>query len=235
MLENSVKICYYTRMLEVRITIEYYEEKTELGFCFDRGITLILGEVGSFKTTLLRTIGGVKEIIDGEIILDEKHIEELPPKDRNMSLVSADTIPTSGKVRKILTKPLVMRGINKKEASISAEKVARSFSLDLNKNIKDLDKNELLSLVHARLMLRQTEVSMFDEPYHLFDDESAVTDMIKSRRGYVLVTSCDGSDLKKLNPDYVAIVKRDKVVQYGEADTVLSSPTDKYTELLLNI
>ncbi len=222
-------------MLEVRITIEYYGEKTELNFCFNRGITLILGEVGSFKTTLLRTIGGVKEILDGEIILDERRIEELPPKERNMSLVSADTIPTSGKVRKILIRPLVMRGINKKEAIVSAEKVARDFSLDLNKNIKDLDKKGMLSLLHARLMLRQTEVSMFDEPYHLFGEESAVTDMIKSRRGYVLVTSCDGSDLNKLNPDYVAIVKRDKLLQYGETDMVLSCPTDKYTELLLKI
>lgn len=223
-------------MLEIKnVTIEYYGEVTQLNFGFNRGVTLILGEVGSYKTTLLRVIGGVKEISEGEILLDEKHIEELSPKERNMVLVGADTVPLGGNVNKMLMKPLVMRGINRREASLMAQKAALEFSLDINKKIAVLKKSELLSFFRARLSLRQTDVSMFDEPYHFLGEDSAVTAMIKSRSGHVLVTSCDGSDMNRLKPDWVVIVKRDKILQQGTAEQVLSCPVDKYVEMFLNV
>lgn len=223
-------------MLELkRVKVDFYGNKSVLDINFEPGITLILGETGSLKTTILRVVGGIKEIEDGELILGGKNIEELSPKERNMSLVAAETLPTGGKTGRMLIRPLVMRGINKKEALIQAHTAAEKYALDLNKKIKDLTARERLSFVAARLMLRQTEVTMFDEPYHLFDDDRAVTDMIRSRGGYVLVTSCDGSDLEKLAPDYVVLLRRGEILQQGKTSEVLRSPKGKYVEMFLNI
>ncbi len=223
-------------MLEVKnVKIEYYGDITTLNVSFNVGITLILGEIGSFKTSLLRIIGGIKEIEEGEIVLDGKNIEELSPKARDIILVSADTMPFGGKVKNILIKPLTMRGINKDKAKSMVEQAVNLFALDMEKRTKKLSKKELISFFRARLYLRNTEITLFDEPYHLLGDDEAITEMIRSRGGYTIVTSCDGSDIKKLKPDHIIVCRRDKILQQGPMEQVLSSPVDKYTQLLLDM
>lgn len=222
-------------MLEVKnVKVEYYgEEVALLNFEFKQGVTLLLGEVGSFKTTLFRILGGIKEIKEGEIILDGTNIEELPPKRRDMAYVGKDSIPPSGTVIKALMLPLKLRG--DKKAKLKANEAANQFGLEPKRKIKELSKKELIPFFAARLSLRNTIVSMFDEPYHLLGEDDAVTDMIKNRGGYTLVSSCDGSDIERLKPDYLFVLRGDRVLAFGKTEDVLISPQDKYVEMFLGV
>ncbi|MCH5164304.1 MAG: ABC transporter ATP-binding protein [Clostridiales bacterium] len=224
-------------MLEVKnVKVEYYgEEVGTLNFAFNQGVTLILGEVGSFKTTLFRVLGGIKEFDEGEIILDGERIEELPPKKRDMAYVGLDSTPTSGNVVKALMQPLRLRGVSKKEAFVAADGAAQKFGLDSKRKIKALSKAELVSFFKARLSLRNIAVTMFDEPYHYFGTENAqsITDMIKSCGGYVLVSSCDGGDIERLKPDYLIVVRGDNLLQQGKTEELIGSPASKYIEMFV--
>lgn len=224
-------------MLEVKdVKIEYYgDEVATLNFAFKRGITLILGEAGSFKSTLFAVIGGIKEIEYGEIVVDGENIEELHPKDRNISLVSDYSLPQTGKVVKALMTPLVLRGVSKADARKSAEKAMNEFGLGDGK-IKTLSKVELIKFFEARLSLRETSITMFDEPFHYMGAENSdeIVKMIRNRGGYVLVSSCDGLDVERLMPDYVTVVRGDKILAQGPLSSVLTTD-DEYCRKFMGL
>ncbi|MBR2970420.1 MAG: ATP-binding cassette domain-containing protein [Clostridia bacterium] len=226
-------------MLEVRnVKIEYYgEEITTLNFAFNKGVTLILGEVGSYKTTLFSVIGGIKEIPDGEIIIDGINIEEDHPRYRNIAYVGANSIPQGGKVLTQLALPVRLRGTKKTEAKKLAYATAEKFRLDPNKKIKSLCKAELVKFFAARLSMRKLQVTMFDEPYHFLGEENehAITKLINSLGGYVLVSSCDGGDVKRLNPDYLVVVRRDKILADGKTEDVLKNASGEYLTKFLEL
>lgn len=58
---------------------------------------VILGADASGKTTLLRTVAGLEEASDGEIIIDGKNLTEAEPKDRDVAMVfrSSSLTPTA--------------------------------------------------------------------------------------------------------------------------------------------
>ena len=48
---------------------------------------VLVGPSGCGKSTLLRSIAGLEEISDGEIVLGERSIAGLAPRDRNIAMV----------------------------------------------------------------------------------------------------------------------------------------------------
>lgn len=221
-------------MLDVNVKVKYCDEEIPLNVSLDSGITLVLGETGAYKTTLLMVIGGVKIIEDGEVILGGEHIEEIPPSKRDMALIGAQTLPTARTVIKALMQPLRLRGESKKAAYASALIAADKFGLDPKGKLKDM--SDLLPLFAARLEIRKTSVTMFDEPYHFFGEREEVTSLIRERGGeYTIVTSSSGADIRLLRPDNIIVMRRGKVLQSGKTEEVVNAPVDKYTELLIKI
>ena len=50
-------------------------------------ITVILGESGCGKSTLLRMVAGLEQITSGELIIGERVVNNLEPKDRACAMV----------------------------------------------------------------------------------------------------------------------------------------------------
>lgn len=48
---------------------------------------VIVGPSGCGKSTLLRMIAGLTEISDGTIKIEDRVVNDLPPKDRNLTMV----------------------------------------------------------------------------------------------------------------------------------------------------
>lgn len=53
----------------------------------DRDFIVFVGPSGCGKTTTLRMIAGLEDISKGEMRMDEKLINNIPPKDRDMAMV----------------------------------------------------------------------------------------------------------------------------------------------------
>src|SRR5438552_17383725 len=53
----------------------------------DREFLVLLGPSGCGKSTLLRMLAGLESVSRGEIHLDERRIDQLPPSERDMAFV----------------------------------------------------------------------------------------------------------------------------------------------------
>ena len=86
----------YSHMLEVKkINKSYGKEKVlrNLSFTLREGdILSILGRSGSGKTTLLKILAGLKQPDDGEVLLRERPILQLPPQKRGMVYLYQETL-----------------------------------------------------------------------------------------------------------------------------------------------
>ena len=53
----------------------------------DQSFTTLVGPSGCGKSTLLRMIAGLEEINSGTISIDDREVNDLSPKDRNIAMV----------------------------------------------------------------------------------------------------------------------------------------------------
>ena len=53
----------------------------------DEEFLVLLGPSGCGKTTTMRMIAGLEEVTDGDILIDGVRVNDLDPKDRNVSMV----------------------------------------------------------------------------------------------------------------------------------------------------
>src|SRR5215510_4980176 len=53
----------------------------------DHEFMVLVGPSGCGKSTALRMIAGLEEVTDGKILIDEKVVNDLPPKDRDIAMV----------------------------------------------------------------------------------------------------------------------------------------------------
>ncbi len=216
-------------MIKIDATVKY-ESEVRLELEIPEGITVLLGEAGSYKSTVLKVIGGVATIEDGVVVIDGRSVEQLPPWKRDTVLVSAETVPTCKKVKKALMQPWRLRGMSRADALERATEAAEKFGLNLGGRVTDNKR----AFFEARMSLRNTEISMFDEPYHFFGED--VTEMIRSRKSkYVIVSSSDGGDVRRLHPDYLIVLRNGLVLQSEKPPKVSASPINKYVDLLVNM
>ena len=53
----------------------------------DKEFIVLVGPSGCGKSTTLRMVAGLEEITDGELLIDGKLVNDIPPKDRDIAMV----------------------------------------------------------------------------------------------------------------------------------------------------
>ena len=80
----------------------------------DREFLVLLGPSGCGKTTTMRMIAGLEDVTEGEILIDGKVINDLEPKDRDVSMVfQSYALYPNMNVYENIRFPLKVRGIDR--------------------------------------------------------------------------------------------------------------------------
>lgn len=58
----------------------------------DGDFIVFVGPSGCGKSTLLRMIAGLEDITDGDLKIDGKRVNDVPPSERNIGMVSSHTL-----------------------------------------------------------------------------------------------------------------------------------------------
>lgn len=96
----------------------------------DREFVVLVGPSGCGKSTTLRMVAGLEEISKGEIRIDGKVVNDVPPKDRDIAMVFQNyALYPHMNVRDNLAFGLKLRKFDKKEITRRVEEAARILEL----------------------------------------------------------------------------------------------------------
>ena len=133
---------------------------------------VLLGPSGCGKTTLLRMIAGLEEVTAGDLLIDDISVNDVPPKDRNVSMVFQNyALYPHLSVAKNLAFPLKVRRIDKSDLERRVNEVAGIIGLKdfLHRWPKQLSGGQRQRVALGRAMVRNPKVFLFDEPLSNLD------------------------------------------------------------------
>ena len=138
----------------------------------DREFVVLTGPAGCGISTIVRMIAGLEEVSRGEILLGERRLNDLPPINRDIALISHDYAPyprlsisdnlVFGLERRKFSKTEI-----KKRVLVAAEIVGLQDLLE--RKPESLSDEERQRIGLARAMVLQPKVFLFDEPFAKLD------------------------------------------------------------------
>jgi len=132
----------------------------------------LVGPSGCGKSTLLRMIAGLETVTSGDILIGERVVNDLAPKDRNIAMVfQSYALYPNLTVARNIGQPLKLAGRPKAEIRQRVEEAARILSLMplLDRYPRQLSGGQRQRVAMGRAIVRDPAVFLFDEPLSNLD------------------------------------------------------------------
>ena len=195
----------------------------------------LLGPSGCGKTTLLRTIAGFEDISEGAILIDEKHMEEVPANKRptNMVFQSYAIFPH------LTVAQNVAFGLRRdprgkaEKAALVEEALAMVGLLGFgNRAAHALSGGQRQRVALARALILKPKVLLLDEPLSALDRkmrEQMQVELIKLQRQvgitFVLVTHDQEEAL--VMSDRIAVMFEGEIAQLDGPEALYARPATR--------
>ena len=214
-----------------------------------RGETLgIVGESGSGKSTVARCIARLIDPTDGKIFLGDTEIatmkaSKLRPHRRRVQIVFQDPYrsmnPRITVGDSIIEGPMNF-GLHRDEALARARKLMETVRLDpnsLDRYPHQFSGGQRQRICIARALAMEPELLIADEAVSALDvsvqkQVLELLDEIRVRLNLAVLFITHDLRVAAQICDYVAVMSKGRVVEYGSAEQVFGSPKDDYTKAL---
>ncbi|WP_047986130.1 ABC transporter ATP-binding protein [Ornithinibacillus californiensis] len=138
----------------------------------DKEFIVFVGPSGCGKSTTLRMIAGLEEITDGQLYIDDKKMNDVAPKDRDIAMVFQNyALYPHMNVYDNMAFGLKLRKFKKDEIDKRVQNAAKILGLEayLDRKPKALSGGQRQRVALGRAIVRDAKVFLMDEPLSNLD------------------------------------------------------------------
>lgn len=202
----------------------------------DKEFIVLVGPSGCGKSTTLRMVAGLEEITEGELRIDERIVNDVAPKDRDIAMVFQNyALYPHMTVYENMAFALKLRKTPKKEIDKMVNEAAEILGITelLQRKPKALSGGQRQRVAIGRAIVREPKVFLMDEPLSNLDAKlrnQMRAEIIKLRQRidttFIYVTH-DQTEAMTLG-DRIVIMKDGLIMQIGTPQEVFDHPANVF-------
>ena len=138
----------------------------------DGEFLVLVGPSGCGKSTSLRMLAGLEDVNGGRILIGDKDVTNVPPKNRDIAMVFQNyALYPHMSVRENMGFALKIAGVPKEKINKRVEEAARILDLEpyLDRKPKALSGGQRQRVAMGRAIVRKPQVFLMDEPLSNLD------------------------------------------------------------------
>ncbi|MCR4667783.1 MAG: sn-glycerol-3-phosphate ABC transporter ATP-binding protein UgpC [Clostridia bacterium] len=203
----------------------------------DKEFIVLVGPSGCGKSTTLRMIAGLETITDGELYIDGKLVNDVPPKGRDIAMVFQNyALYPHMSVYENMAFALKLRKMPKDEIDRKVREAAEILDITeyLNRKPKALSGGQRQRVAIGRAIVREPQVFLMDEPLSNLDAKlrnQMRSEILKLRQRidttFIYVTH-DQTEAMTLG-DRIVIMKDGFIQQIGTPHEVYNHPHNLFS------
>src|SRR4030042_1294563 len=202
----------------------------------DKEFVVLVGPSGCGKTTTLRMVAGLEEITAGDIYIDDKLVNHLPPKDRDIAMVFQNyALYPHMTVYQNLAFALTLRKFPKAEIDQRVKEAAEILNIGelLQRKPKALSGGQRQRVAVGRAIVRKPKVFLFDEPLSNLDatlrvsTRNELVNLHQRLSATTIYVTHDQVDAMTMG-SRICIINNGILVQIGPPMEVYRKPVDTF-------
>lgn len=202
----------------------------------DKEFIVMVGPSGCGKSTTLRMIAGLESISRGDLYIDKKRMNDVPPKDRDIAMVFQNyALYPHMTVFENMAFGLELRRMPKDEIKRRVTEVAKSIGLleYLDRKPKALSGGQRQRVALGRAIVRNPKVFLFDEPLSNLDAKLRVqtrTEISRLHRqlGATMIYVTHDQVEAMTMADRIVVMNKGKIQQVDTPLNLYNKPANKF-------
>ena len=230
-------------MAEVRL--KKVEKQYPNGFKAVHGIDLdikdgefmvFVGPSGCAKSTTLRMIAGLEEITGGEVYIGDRLVNDVPPKDRGISMVFQNyALYPHMTVYENMSFGLKLKKTPKDEIDRRVREAAEKLEITelLDRKPKEMSGGQRQRVALGRAIVRNPDVFLFDEPLSNLDAKLRVsmrlriTQLHKELKTTMIYVTHDQVEAMTMG-DRITVMRSGRIMQVDTPLNLYHYPANKF-------
>ncbi len=195
-----------------------------------------VGPSGCGKTTLLRMIAGLEDITSGDLYIDNKRVNDIPPSERSISMVfQSYALYPHLNVKDNMTFGLRLKKTEPKEVEARLDYASSILQLgtQLRKKPKDLSGGQQQRVAIGRTLVNRSKVLLFDEPLSNLDASLRVqmrieiTKLHKRLKSTMIYVTHDQVEAMTM-ADRIVVLEGGRIAQVGTPLELYHYPKNRF-------
>jgi multiple sugar transport system ATP-binding protein len=202
----------------------------------DREFLVLLGPSGCGKTTTMRMVAGLEDPTSGDILIDGKRVNDVPPRDRDLAMVFQNYgLYPHMTVAENIGYPLKVRRVARKERDRRVLEAAQRVELGtlLDRRPAELSGGQRQRVALARAIIRTPRLFLMDEPLSNLDAKlrTVMRGELKHLQRDLATTTIyvthDQIEAMTL-ADRIAIMETGRIQQSGTPSDIYARPANTF-------